>query len=95
MISYKKHKNREPGASPEWFDFDREEKMSENRRPYEVCAIWFNHPKSGRTFTIGKSLLPDLPLNHIQLEKAAKKASTYGDDPEPDEVFIRHTSTYD
>lgn len=81
--------------APEWFDLERIEKMAENRRPFEICAVWFKHPKDGRTFMIGKALLPDLPLNHLELQKEAKKACTYGEDPPPDEVFIRHTSTYD
>ena len=66
-----------------------------SRRPFEICAVWFNHPTEGRLFRIGKELLPDLPIGSLTLEREAKKAFAYGKDPEPDEVFIRHTSTYD
>lgn len=69
--------------------------MDVNRRPFYVCAVWYKHPKKGRFFSVGKHLLPDLPLNDSRLEKAALEAETYGDNPAPDAVFFGYTSTYD
>lgn len=80
---------------PEWFDFDRSEEMAEGRRPWIVCAVWWDHPKRGRSFMVGTELLPDLPITHVRLHEAAKKAMTFGEEPPPDEVYFQYTSIYD